>query len=215
MGTRQAAKQGLSNVKLIITDWSGVISDDRHMVYESNMRLLEKYGGSRRTFEEWLGASQLTCAAFLESAGLRLDPAVVAEEYPALLTVLREEGLHPTVYPDAHEFVRGVGGRELVVVSSHPKSHLLAEANEYGLTDHIVHFVGNATDKGKEIARILGARPSLQALYMGDTVYDIQAAKRAGVVSVGVASGYHTRDRLIGEDPDHVFNSLTELLAEL
>lgn len=215
MSARQAARKNLKDVELIITDWSGVISDDREIVYESNMRLLQKYGGSTWTFEEWLEASQLNCAAFLELAGLKFDPAVAAEEYPALLTTLRKEGLHPTVYPDAHMFVRGIGEREIVVVSSHPEQHLSAEADEYGLTDCIAHFIGNVTNKAEEIIRVLERFPSRQALYMGDTVYDIQAAKRAGVISVGMATGYHTRDRLIRETPDHVFDSLTELLAEL
>lgn len=215
MNTGRIVGRRLSGVQLIITDWSGVISDDRHMVYESNMRLLEQHGESRRTFEEWLEASQLTCAAFLASVGLQLDPAIVAVEYPAMLTVLRSEGFRPTVYPDAHEFVCGVGGRRIVVVSSHPEGHLVAEADEYGLTNHIEHFSGSAVNKAEAITRVLGTVPPAQALYMGDTIFDIQAAKQAGVTSVGIATGYHTKDRLIREAPDHVFGSLTELLAEL
>lgn len=215
MSVGQTVGRRLSSVQLIITDWSGVISDDRHMVYESNMRLLEKYGKSRRTFEAWLEASQLTCAAYLASVGLQLDPATVAEEYPAMLTILRGEGFKPTMYPDAHAFVRGVVGRRIVVVSSHPADHLVAEANEYGLTNHIAHFSGSAVNKAEVITRALGATPPSQALYMGDTIFDIQAAKQTGVTSVGMATGYHTKDRLIREVPDHVFDSLTELLAEL
>jgi len=215
MSVGRTVGRRLGGVQLIITDWSGVISDDRRMVYESNMRLLEKHGESRRTFESWLEASQLTCAAYLASVGLRLDPAIVSEEYSAMLSTLRSEGFRPTVYPDAQEFVLGVNGRPVVVVSSHPEDHLVTEANEYGLTSHIAYFSGSIVNKAEAITRVLSIFLPSQALYMGDTVFDIRAAKQAGVTSVGIATGYHTKDRLVREAPDHVFSSLTELLAEL
>ena len=53
------------------------------------------------------------------------------------------------------------------------------------------------------------------AIYLGDTIYDIRAAKKAGVHSVGVATGYHVRERLVNENPDFVVDSLTEFQSTI
>jgi phosphoglycolate phosphatase len=45
---------------------------------------------------------------------------------------------------------------------------------------------------------------------VGDTPHDIEAAKAAGVVSVGVASGHYSTDELAAAGPDHVLSSLEE-----
>ena len=54
------------------------------------------------------------------------------------------------------------------------------------------------------------------AAYVGDSPFDIQAAKAAGVFSVGVTwGGIHTRERLEREEPDVLVGHPRELLATL
>ena len=61
----------------------------------------------------------------------------------------------------------------------------------------------------------LDARPELAA-YVGDSPYDIQSAKAAGVFSVAVAwGGIHDGDVLRREDPDVFVEHAEELLAAL
>lgn len=206
----------LRNTSLVITDWSGVISDDRRIVYEANMRLLTKYGKPRRPFEEWLVASMATCVEYLVSCGIDINPDIATGEYTYLLRELKSEGMHPVAYSDANTFFQGLNGRDIVVVSSHPEAHLRSEAQEYGLANHITRFVGDATNKAVEIIRALGdTHTRSRVIYLGDTVFDVRAAKRAGVLSVGVATGYHSRDRLVAEEPDVVVDSLVDLLTYL
>jgi phosphoglycolate phosphatase-like HAD superfamily hydrolase len=74
-------------------------------------------------------------------------------------------------------------------------------------------FIGSVTDKASVIQITLagfGARHT-DVCYIGDTVFDIRAAKKAGVMSVAVASGYHTHERLAAEKPDILVRTLTEL----
>ena len=59
-------------------------------------------------------------------------------------------------------------------------------------------------------AKMLGVRPG-QAYYIGDSLYDVIAAKEAGVKSVAVATGNYTAERLRSEGADHVISALTEL----
>lgn len=71
----------LLNPKIVITDWSGVFSDDRMPVYEANMGILEAHGKSRFPFEEWLSRTTATPIEFLANHGVVGDRDVLFEEY--------------------------------------------------------------------------------------------------------------------------------------
>jgi len=53
--------------------------------------------------------------------------------------------------------------------------------------------------------------PKDDVYYVGDTPYDVMAAKGAGVKSVSVATGSYAPDRLASEEPDFVISSISEL----
>ena len=62
---------------------------------------------------------------------------------------------------------------------------------------------------------LLGARPD-DAVYVGDSPFDIRAGKAAGMHAVAVTwGGIHPRERLEAEGPDAVVDSAEELLAAL
>ena len=61
----------------------------------------------------------------------------------------------------------------------------------------------------------LGAEPS-QAAYVGDSPFDIQAAKAAGAFAVAVGwGGIHSDERLLAEEPDAFVRTPEELLGVL
>ncbi len=61
----------------------------------------------------------------------------------------------------------------------------------------------------------LGGKPE-EAVYIGDSPFDIQAAKAAGVFSVAVAwGGIHPDERLLAEEPDAFVRTPEELLDVL
>ena len=58
----------------------------------------------------------------------------------------------------------------------------------------------------------LGAKPE-EAAYVGDSPFDIRAAKAAGVFAVAVSwGGIHSDERLLAEEPDALVRSPEELL---
>ena len=61
----------------------------------------------------------------------------------------------------------------------------------------------------------IGASPE-EAAYVGDAPFDVQAAKAAGLFSVGVTwGGIHARERLEAEHPDALVDTAEELYAVL
>jgi phosphoglycolate phosphatase len=201
------------SIRLITTDWSGVISDDRKPLHETNMRVLDAHGKSRLTFDEWLLKSTMTALEFFAGQGISSNPQVLFEEFRSVYTQVRKEGLNPVAYADSKEvlkFFSGIG-MPLIVVSSHPEDYLINEAIEYGIKNYITAFEGTVTDKTEGILKAClraGEKPE-NTLYIGDMVYDIRAAKKAGVYSVAVTTGYHTKERLADEKPDLIVASLT------
>jgi pyrophosphatase PpaX len=61
----------------------------------------------------------------------------------------------------------------------------------------------------------IGAKPA-EAAYVGDSTFDVRAAKAAGMLAVAVAwGGIHTEERVLAEEPDAYVRSPVELLDVL
>jgi phosphoglycolate phosphatase len=53
------------------------------------------------------------------------------------------------------------------------------------------------------------------AIFVGDTMMDMQTAKRAGCIAVGVTWGFRARDELLKNGADHIIDAPGELLELL
>jgi len=74
-----------------------------------------------------------------------------------------------------------------------------------------VERIKPANDLLKRALDLLGVSPE-EAVYVGDTVYDIEAAKSMGMKSVTVLGGAHPESMLAEKKPDFIIKSLSELL---
>ena len=203
------------DIKLTAFDWSGVISDDRMPVYLANMELLKMYGKSTMSFEEWLPRTTLTPVEFMKNHSVSDNPDKIFGLHARFYSNIVKSGTKPSVYPDAEEIFDYLNskGMEVVVLSSHPKANLKKDAKGYKLNRYIDSIFGSSKDKTKgllDICSMKNKEPQ-SVLYTGDTIYDIQAAKQAGVVSAGICDGYHTRKRLGRENPSLLMSCLSDL----
>ena len=202
-------------IDLVTFDWSGVISDDRLPVYRANTALLERYGKPTMSFEEWLPLTRLSAAEFLNQQGVEGVPEELNAQYKVEFDRAITKGIRPVVYADAQEALTLLRdqGKKMVVLSSHPATNLLQEAEIYGLKELFLFMRGGTRDKARGIREICQQLQTdkNRTLYVGDTIYDIRAAKEAGVNSAGVSTGYHLKERLQQEQPDILVSSLSEL----
>jgi phosphoglycolate phosphatase-like HAD superfamily hydrolase len=209
-------KDNSVGIGVIGVDWSGTISDDRRLIYELNMRLLERRGMPRFSFEKWIfGLTPLSASTvtFLAEHGFEEDPKAVREEFKAIYSNILAEGKHPVAYPDTKDVLSFLSNKvPVVVISSHPEEFLVKEASTYGVKGYISAFEGGVDNKTERILKICSqsGEDPCNVMYLGDMVADIQAAKGAGVRSAAVSTGYHGRDWLARENPDLVVDSLTE-----
>ncbi|MEI6511214.1 MAG: HAD family hydrolase [Candidatus Uhrbacteria bacterium] len=206
-----------SKIRLFLFDWSGTISDDRRPVFEANRRMRAGYGIPSVSFDEWLGSIRGNAYDAFLALGITVTERELNENYLACLSGVVADGIRPEAYLDAADAIARLSelGRPIGVVSSHPQSHLSNEAERYGIHGRFDVISGDHRDKTPELVRLCaqyGVDPS-NACYVGDMTFDVQAAKRAGMKSIAVTTGYHPRALLEAENPDALFDSLTELVA--
>jgi HAD superfamily hydrolase (TIGR01509 family) len=66
-----------------------------------------------------------------------------------------------------------------------------------------------------EVALEKAGVPAHEAMFIGDTVWDVQASQKAGVPCIGLLSGGISRDELITAGAVQVYSGPAELLADL
>jgi pyrophosphatase PpaX len=202
---------------VVLFDLDGTVIDSGAIILASMRHTAESVVGGEWTDQELMKA---VGGPGLEAQMVALDPARVDE----LVRVYREhnEPLHDTL-----EYCLGMDG---VLATLHARGHRLGIVTAKrrataGLAfarlpiEHLFETVvgGDETEQHKphpaplQLAlERLGASPE-DAAYVGDSPFDMQAAKAAGLYAIGVSWGrIHTADKLT--DADVIVDSAEELL---
>ncbi len=211
----KSLKQILQNVKLIMFDWSGVISDDRVPVYEAAQRLYDIFGIQRVERKKWFRESLASAREDFVRKGVVAQPEDIFNAYVNIFAQVIEEGIVPQVYLDAPKVLEHLSRKiKLAVISSHPQTNLTSEAKRYGIFDHFSLLEGSVKDKSLAMPKVSETLdiPLVDSLYIGDTVTDIQSAQKAGVKVIGITTGYHDYDQLALNQPAFIIHKLSDLL---
>jgi phosphoglycolate phosphatase len=136
-----------------------------------------------------------------------IDP--VCDRYRAIYAELGPPGSSPLPgAPESLAAVRERGGKTLVVTAKFGPNALRCLDHVGLVADHVVGW-----RHGPQKAETL--REHGAAVYVGDTLPDIRAARLAGAHAVGVASGPFGATELHEAGADVVFESLTRFPAWL
>ncbi len=191
--------------RLIVFDWDGTLMDSEARIVDCLRRAAEAAGLPALPAErlrEVIGLS-------LDGAFARLYPEAGAATRARLAEAYREEFLHrnPTpsrLFPGARELLSRLhaGGRLLAVATGKARRGLDRVLAETGLGRylHASRCADETASKPSprmlhEILDELAVAPG-QALMVGDTDYDLEMARAAGVAAVGVTHGVHDAERL-------------------
>lgn len=203
---------------VVLFDLDGTVIDTGSIILASMRHAAETVIGRSYTDEQLMAA---VGGPGLEAQMQALDPERVDE----LVRVYRahNEPLHDTIssfegMPAVLDELRDRGHRLGIVTAKRRLTVDLAFARVP--IEHLFETVvgGDETERSKpdpqplELAlERLGASAD-QAAYVGDSPFDMQAAKAAGLYAIGVSWGrIHPAERL--EDADVVIHSAEELLA--
>lgn len=207
---------------LYIFDWDGtlmnsvgrIVSCLRHAAIEQGLADL-----SDREFGDVIGLG-------LPQAIEQLYPGLESPRIEGFRTAYARRFLAPdgepmTLFPGARELLGELRARGHLIAVATGKGrrgldHVLAEV---GLGDgfHTTRCADETASKPDprmldEIVTELGVERG-RAVMIGDTEYDLEMATRAGVRSLGITHGVHSRERLLRHGPEVVVDSLAEVLT--
>src|SRR5208337_3078339 len=125
-----------------------------------------------------------------------------------------------TVYPGVRETLAQLGAYRKAVISNKRESLSIKTLEQLGLSEYMDIIVGSDTVKERKpsplpVRHVLSALGVSQegAVIVGDSNYDIEAGKSAGIKTVAVTYGYRSADLLSGAD--FIINSMNELVKIL
>lgn len=198
----------------VIFDFDGTIADTLESVIEIINKLSDEFGYKKITPEDLPKIRGKRPRDIMRHVGISMFklPFVVKKTRREINN--RIEGLKPVIDLRPHLLKLKEGGCQLGIVTSNIESNVqkFLQANNLDLFDF---FYNGKSIFGKEkiINKILhDKRLSKDKVYfVGDEVRDVEAGKKAKVITVAVTWGYNSAEALQREKPDYIINSPEEL----
>lgn len=217
--------------RLVVFDMDGTLIDSQHLILAAMTRAFDQAGHPMPERAEILAIVGLSLPEAMTALAPHLpatETARLADHYRESFVVRREAGEEiAPLYPGARAALdRLAADPELLLGVATGKArrgldHVLAMHDLGG------YFVTLQTADGHpskphpamlhQALSETGVGPA-RAVMVGDTEFDMAMGKAAGFATVGVAWGYHPRERLAAAGADRVIEDFAELdtaLAEL
>lgn len=211
-------------MKLVIFDVDGTLIDSQAMILASMAAAYADEGLDCPPREAVLSIVGLS----LPQAMARLSPQLAAERhdrlvaaYKASFTQARAQDLAP-LYPGARAVLDDLAGREDLLLgvatgkSRRGLEHVLAA---HGLRGHF-HTLQVADDHPSKphpsmLRAALAETGAARAVMVGDTTYDMDMARNAGLPGLGVGWGYHPAGDLTASGAVAVLAGFDQMPAAL
>jgi phosphoglycolate phosphatase len=149
------------------------------------------------------------------------DTSVLVDWYRANFAALGEPLVTPMHDATAALTTLKEAGVAVAIATSRESTSLDPILARFGWTDFVSVATCDRVEVGKPAPDLLqlalreaDADPA-DAVLVGDTTWDIEMARAAGVHSVGIPRGSHKPERLAGAEPDWFLDSLQELVERL
>ena len=207
--------------RIIFYDLDGTLVDTKeditasanHMLREMNLPLL-----TREQVIPFVGRGlRQLIAACLGSD----EPAIVDEATKIYRAHYAEHMLdHSCLYPGARDLLEHFKSRKQAVITNKPNPYSREILVGLGVAGYFMEIIGGNSEYPKKpdpaaLVALMGqaGMKSEEALFIGDSVVDIQTGKAAGVETAVVTHGFDEEKAIRAAGPDVVAAGFTELLA--
>ncbi len=194
-----------NNSKLIIFDFDGTLADTIGALMRISNRLAPEFGYLQ------IGDEQLANLKYLSSWEIIKLSKVALWKLPFLLKRVKEEFpgevRNVKLFPGVTELLNTLKlqGYRLGIVSSNAESNIRSLLKQNQI-EQLFDFVTTASTfgKGKAIGRMMRQYhcSKSDAIYIGDEIRDIQAARSISIRIVAVGWGFNAPTALIDRQPD-------------
>lgn len=210
--------------KAVIFDWDGTLVDSVEHIATSLSQAAESVGLPVRTvaaYKDIIGLGMVEALEKLYPGITRADMNAIRKHYAEFF--FSDPVLPSSIFPGVDELLGGLGvkGAQLAVATGKSRRGLDRALRTSGLGARfaITRCADETRSKPdplmlREILNHFGLQPD-QAVMIGDTVYDMDMAARAGVPAIGVTWGVHDADQLAAYQPVQVVHEVEDLSAVL
>lgn len=205
----------MNHKKLLLFDFDGVLADSLEIYSAAVVRCLEQIGTPIvKSREDYLDLFEGNLYESMKSKGVNLaDYARAAREImPGIDFAAMKPfpGLGPVLAALSREHC-------LVVISSNASKMIRRLLTGFGFDGCFEEILGAdfSVSKKEKIDHALAkyGMDARNTFYIGDTAGDIREARAAGVRSVAVTWGWHSRERLLAAQPDVLVDTPEALLS--
>ena len=201
----------------VLWDFDGTLADTFSCMVAAYNTLAARRG--LRRIDDPEAARGLTPLAFLRSLDIPLVrvPSILA----GVLTAVQRDMENTRVFPGMKEVLGAFAraGCQMSILSSNSRDNILACLRANGIADYFGSVIGyrRILGKGDGLRRFLKGQATTaeRAIYVGDEVRDILAARNAGMDVAAVSWGYNTRPLLAEHRPDYLMDRPEQLLTLL
>ena len=209
----------IQNKQLVIFDWDGTLIDSQANIVQCFQLVINDLQLSPRTNEE---ISNIIGLGLKEALNL-LYPSHSEDDFTQMVDRYRyhffaSDPSEPFVGTEDVLSALSEAGYILAVATGKGRNGLnkAFKSTGFGQYFHASRCADETRSKPRplmleEILDETGMDPG-QAIMVGDTEYDLEMAKNAGISSIGVSYGVHDSERLLKHEPITVINEIRALL---
>jgi phosphoglycolate phosphatase-like HAD superfamily hydrolase/ADP-ribose pyrophosphatase YjhB (NUDIX family) len=199
-------------IRNIIFDWSGTLVDDLPAVWEATNEVFRRAGVAELTLDQFRAEFSLPFTHFYH----RFVPSTSPEQIE-LWFHERFQNVTHRVQPLLHarDFLENCRKNKLrcFILTSVNTKYFPGQAETTGLAGYFEGVYSGVLDKREQIRILLDTHELAESetLFVGDMQHDIDAARRGGVHSCAVLTGYNRLEQLRQSEPDVIVEHLREL----
>jgi phosphoglycolate phosphatase len=201
-------------MKLFLFDFDGVIVDSLDVYEKTVIDCLKDINQPLiRDREKFLELFEDNFYESLVNKGVDLDVFMKASEDILARVKIKDMKPFPEVAPVIEELHKN---HCLIVVSSNDYASIKEALDFFNYDEYFKEILGSDFMFSKKEKILYAAKKYHIELddiyYIGDTTGDIKEGKEAGVKTVGVTWGWHSKEKMAAAKPDYLFNNPGQLL---